>query len=187
MNRKLVAIIIISTLSAAMISSSAWVAKSKHQFGGIWVGIDPTNPDTAIFYTMLSADDVVGKREFTYYINHFNFDASFGGLFSDAVIFGDGVGHGYATGKNTYAISSIICALDERGFVQYYMIGAGTAEWINDDEVEADFTISIYMPDQDTDPYDGIPDEGQTPALCFPVTLYMQRVPHFTPCTPPPM
>ena len=186
MKRKLMAILIIC-ISTVIIGVMGLQAKSRYQFGGIWVGIDPTNPETAIFYTLISADDVVGKREFTYYINHFNIDASFGGFFPSAVIFGDGVGHGYATGKNTYALSSIICALDESGFVQYYMVGSGTAEWLNSDEVECDFTISIYTPDQDTNPYDGIPDEGQAPVLCLPIPLYLQRVPHFMPCTPTPI
>lgn len=175
--------IAICILTAVVIGAWGWQQKSRYRFGGIWVGIDPSNPETAIFYSLVSAEDVVGKREFSYYINHFNIDPSFGGLFEHAVLFGDGVGHGYATGKDTFACSSLICALDERGFVQYYMIGSGTGRWINEDEQSYDFTLSIYVPDQDTAPYDGLPDD-QEPFLCLEIPLYMQRVPHYISCTP---
>ena len=181
LKRELIAAIAVCIMSAIIVGT---VQKSKYQFGGIWVGIDPSNPETAIFYCLVSAEDVVGKREYSYYINHFNIDVTFGGYFPDAVLFGDGVGHGYATGKKTFACSSLICALDENGVVQYYMIGSGNGEWINEDEQSLDFTISIYLPEQDVDPYDGLPDEEQAPILCLEVPLYIQRVPHYTPCEP---
>lgn len=187
MKNGLIAAIMIMIAGALLIGAASYRPKSRYVFAGIWVGIDPTNPETAIFYTHVTPDDVVGKRRFSYYMNHFDFDATLGGYFPDAAVLADGVGSGYATGKDTYDFSSIVCAVDSKGFVQYTAIGSGKAVWVNaDEQMVEDFTWAVYLPTQDVDPHDGIPDEGQAPILCLRIPLHMKRVPHFAQCEPPP-
>ena len=182
--RRLTIVVAVAMVSAVLVG--AWRPKSKYAYGGIWVGRDPTNPASAIFYTHCSADDMAGYREFSYYINHFNIDATLGGFFPDAMLLADGVGRGHATGKETFEFSSLICAVNSTNFVQYYLVGSGKGVWLNaDEQMIEDFTCSVYLPAQDAD-YDGIPDEGQVPIVCLAIPLHMKRVPYFGQCEPPP-
>lgn len=179
MKNKLMSMVIICIVGTALVATWAWRPKSRYVFGGIWAGYDPSNPDTAIFYTHTSRDDVVGRREFSYYMNHFNFDATLGGLFPDAVMLADGVGRGYATGRDSFHFSSLVVAVNATGYVQYYAIGSGDGVFLNKDEqyVEA-LNWAVYLPGQDVDPHDGIP-EGE-PLFAMQIPLYMQRVPYLT-------
>ena len=186
MRRNLKVVLVIGMIGVSILVVAAYRPKCRYAFGGAWVGQNPDDPE-AIFYFHISRDDIVGKRDYSLYINHFNIDASLGGFFPEAVIFGDGVGHGHATGKETFDYTAIICALDAHGFVQYYMVGSGEGRWVNADEQMFDaFTVFVYLPSQDVNPYDGLPDEGEEPILCIEFPVRLQRIPHYPPCIPAP-
>lgn len=186
MRSKLLVILIIGIIGATAIAATiAYRPKSRYAFGGTWVGKDLSEGLSSIFYYHISPVDIVGKREFSFYMNHLNLDARLDGVFPEAVIYADGVGRGYATGKDTFTYNSLICALNATGFVEYYMIGSGIGRWINKDEQIFDqFTVSLYLPSHDVEPYDGLPYEGQQPIMCVEFPLYLQRIPYFPPCTP---
>ena len=63
MRNRLLTMLIIGLIGASLVAAIAWRPKSKYVFGGIWAGYDPANPDTAIFYTHNSQDDMVGRRK----------------------------------------------------------------------------------------------------------------------------
>jgi hypothetical protein len=187
MKSRLIMILVITVVVSATL---VWTyrPKNKYAFGGSWVGRDMSGGLQSIFYYHVSPQDVVGKREFSFYMNHLNLDAALDGLFPDAVTYADGVGCGFATGKDTFTYNSVINAVDARGSIVYYMRGSGTGRWVSEDEQVFDrFTVMIFLPSQDVDPYDGIIDEEQLPIMCVEFPLQIQRVPYFPPCTPMPM
>ncbi len=80
------------------------------------------------------------------------------------------------TGPDTAIGYSIWYALNttEQGYSEIAYIGEVTSQikFVARGKGEATHYFAFYLPSQDVDPEDGLPDEGETPACIAPVPIY---------------
>lgn len=87
------------------------------------------------------------------------------------------------TGPDTSAAYSIWYALSSSDPASAHIVFIGEVrtdtKFVAPGKSESTHYFSFYRPDQDLDPADGFPDEGETPACAAPVALYTMdtRVP----------
>ena len=107
---------------------------------------------------------------------------------------GDAVGTFVRTAPNSYDFT-IVChlgksqGLDARGEVQYFWVFSGTALCSDENTMVKTGTLAFFSADQDDNPQDGLPDDGEGPFFCIPVQWVSKRVPVIPPYDPvlPPM
>ena len=68
--------------------------------------------------------------------------------------------------------------------VVYIGLNSGYAKLTESGKWVASCSLAMYAPSADGDG-DGLPDPGQTPLVCLPLTGVSTRVPITAPCTPP--
>jgi hypothetical protein len=105
---------------------------------------------------------------------------------------GDGVGTFVRTGPNSYDFT-IVChlgkslGLDARGEVQYFWVFSGTALCTDENTMVKTGTLAFFNADQDDNPQDGLPDEGEGPFFCVSIQWVSNRVQVIPPYEATPM
>ena len=167
--------------------------------GGAWLqSVEATGPMTpgaqnAIIYETLTPVDPAGDV-FVYKQTYANPDTTLGGLLPDADLGGETVGTAVRTGPNTYSFTLIGYATraraNDRGEILGILVSSGTTTLAGPNtRIDSNIVMSLYGPDADVNPADGLPDEGVEPILCvpFPEDYVVNRIPVMPPCTPAPM
>ena len=167
--------------------------------GGAWVqSVEPTGPMTpgaqpAIIYETLTPLDPAGDV-FAYRQTYTNPDTTLGGLLPEADLGGETIGTAVRTGPNTYSFTLMGYAAkaraNERGQILGILVSSGTMTLTGPNtRIDSNIVMSLYGPDADINPADGLPDEGVEPILCvpFPEDYMVNRIPVMPPCTPTPM
>ncbi len=167
--------------------------------GGAWVqSVEPTGPmapdaQPAIIYETLTPLDPAGDV-YAYRQSYANPDNTLGGLLPDADLGGEMVGTAVRTGPNTYSFTLVGYAAksrpNDRGEIQGILVSSGTMTLTGPDtRIDSSMVMSLYGPDADINPADGLPDEGTDPMLCiaFPEDYTAKRIPVLPPCTPAPV
>ncbi len=110
-----------------------------------------------------------------------------GGLFPDLEYYSTMVGQVVMTGPDTLQFTAVWYGMKNAApFNQVVLIGvnSGQGRFIAPDKIVNTDHLAFYYPSADAD-HDGLPDPGQTPALCLPGTVSLEtRVPILPPCTP---
>jgi hypothetical protein len=167
--------------------------------GGAWLqSVEPTGPMTpdaqpAIIYETLTPLDPAGDV-FAYRQTYANPDTTLGGLLPDADLGGEMVGTAVRTGPNTYSFTLIgypaKTRSNNRGLILGILVSSGTMTLTGPNtRMDSNIAMSLYGPDADISPADGLPDDGTEPMLCvgFPEDYVVKRIPLMPPCTPTPM
>ena len=100
------------------------------------------------------------------------------------------VGELVMTGPDTGIFSAVWYGLKQgppNGFDQVVLIGvnSGHVKFTGPGKSEVTHHLGLYAPSTDVDG-DGLPDPGQSPAVCLPTTTIDTRLPFLPPCTPTP-
>ena len=117
--------------------------------------------------------------------------ASIFGMFPDAATETTHVGQTVLAADGAYDTSMIGYGLaapaspELLGEIVYISVLTSHTTFTDDNTMEGEGTHAFYLPFADADG-DGLPDEGQEPALCFPYTMTATRVPVLAPCEPAP-
>jgi hypothetical protein len=113
------------------------------------------------------------------------------GMFPDAAMETTHLGHTVRANNGAYDTSMVGYGLaapaspELLGEVVYISVLTNRVTFTDDNTLEGEGTHAFYLPFTDGDG-DGLPDEGQEPALCFPYTMTATRVPLLAPCEPAP-
>ncbi len=166
--------------------------------GGAWLqSVEPTGPMTpgaqpAIIYETLTPLGP-GGDVFVYRQTYANPDTTLGGLLPEADLGGEMVGTAVRGGPNTYSFTLIGYAAkaraNDRGQILGLLVSSGTMALTGPNtRIDSHIVMSLYGPDADISPVDGLPDEGVEPVLCidFPEDYVVKRIPVMPPCTPTP-
>ncbi|MBN2129944.1 MAG: hypothetical protein JW741_10625 [Sedimentisphaerales bacterium] len=113
------------------------------------------------------------------------------GMFPDAAVETTHVGQTVLADDGAYESSMVGYGLSAPaspellGEIVYISVLTSRVTFTDDNTMEGEGTHAFYLPFADADG-DGLPDEGQEPALCFPYTMTATRVPLLAPCEPDP-
>jgi len=113
------------------------------------------------------------------------------GMFPDAAVETAHVGQTVLADDGAYDTSMIGYGLaapaspELLGEIVYISVLTSHVTFTDDNTMEGEGTHAFYLPFADADG-DGLPDEGQEPALCFPYTMTATRVGVLAPCEPAP-
>jgi len=161
---------------------------------GSWIGwvpaMEPTT-EPAIVQETFTPLDPAGDR-LAYRQQFVNTDPTFLSIFPEADNQSHLVGEAVKTGLNTYEYTIIGYGFKtlpaDRGQLKYIWVSNGITTLIDrNTRQNSDIYISLYGPDKDVNPADGLPDEGAEPDLCLgPMGGVFKRVPLMPPCVPPP-
>jgi hypothetical protein len=109
------------------------------------------------------------------------------GLFPDLEYYSPMVGQAVMTGRDTVQFTAVWYGMKTGvPFNQVVFIGvnSGEGKFTKSGQLINTNHLAFYAPSADAD-HDGLPDPGQTPALCLPATVSLEsRVPMIAPCTP---
>jgi len=161
---------------------------------GTWIGwvpaMEPTT-EPAIVQETFTPLDPAGDR-LAYRQQFINADPTFLSIFPEADNQSHLIGEAVKTGLNTYEFTIIGYGFKnqpaDRGQLIYIWVTNGTIIVTDrNTRQDTDLYISLYGPDKDVNPADGLPDEGAEPDLCLgPMGGVFKRVPLMPPCVPPP-
>jgi len=167
--------------------------------GGAWVqSVPPVGPMTqdaqpAIIYETLAPADAAGNV-FVYKQTYANPDNTLGGILPQADLGGELAGTAVRTGPNTYQFTLVGYSGQtrpgNRGQILGIMVSSGTMTLTGPQtRIDSNLVMSLFGPDADIYPADGLPDEGVEPLMCvpFPGDYVATRIPVLPPCTPTPM
>ena len=181
---------VITESSRAQDSEEPW---SGWPLAGSWITwIPPMEPITepAIIQDTLTPLDPAGDR-LAYRQQYTNGDPTFLSIYPEADNASHLIGEAVKTGRNTYEYTIIGYGFKtlpaNRGQLKYIFVTNGTTTLIDRNTRDDTVYLSLYGPDKDVNPADGLPDEGAEPDLCIgPFGGVMKRVPLMPPCVPPP-
>ena len=162
---------------------------------GAWIGwipaMEPTTEPAIIQETFTPLDpagDRLALRQ-----QFINADPTWLSIFPEADNQSHLIGEAVKTGLNTYEFTIIGYGFKnqpaDRGQLKYIWVSSGTTILTDrNTRQDTDLYISLYGPDKDVNPADGLPDEGAEPDLCLgPLGgEWYKRVPLMPPCVPPP-
>jgi hypothetical protein len=150
---------------------------------GAWIMRFSGTPLTAMF---TESPDPSGRRA-TISGSTVVGDPTLLGSFPDAQSQSPLVGEAVVTGSDhgvftvvQYGMKPVAGALPA---IVYIIVDSGTFKEIGPGKLEHKHNLAVYLPFQDADG-DGLPDEGQDPVACIPLTSLDTRVPLLPPCTP---
>ena len=201
-NIALLAIIMLTALlltaSLSVITESSWAQDSEEPWSGwplagSWITwVPPEGPVTEplIVQETLTPLDPAGDR-LAYRQQYTNGDPTFLSIYPEADNMSHLIGEAVKTGRNTYEYTIIGYGFKnqpaDRGQLKYIIVTNGTMTLINRNTRENTLYLSLYGPDKDVNPVDGLPDEGAEPDLCLgPFGGVTKRVQLMPPCVPPP-
>ena len=203
-NIVLLAIIVLTALlltaSLSVITESSWAQDNQEPWSGwplagAWIGwipaMEPTT-EPAIIQETFTPLDLAGDR-LAFRQQFINGDPTFLSIFPEADNQSHLIGEAVKTGRNTYEFTIIGYGFKnqpaDRGQLKYiWVTNATTTLTDRNTRQDTDLYISLYRPDKDVNPADGLPDEGAEPDLCLgPLEgEWYKRVPLMPPCVPPP-
>jgi len=173
-------------LGALLIVSQTAGSNRGHQpfkLGGAWIMKFQGNPTTCM---VTDAPDASGRRAAVSGTTVIG-DPTLGGAFLEAQwqspVMGEAVVTGWDRGAFTvvqYGLKPGAAGLPE---IVYIIVDSGTFKEIGPGKTEHQHNAAVYLPFQDADG-DGLPDEGQAPVACVPMTSLETRVSLLPPCTP---
>lgn len=202
-NIALLAIIMLTALlltaSLSVITESSWAQDSEEPWSGwplagswiIWAPPEGPVTEPLIIQDTLTPLDPAGDR-LAYRQQFINADPTFLSIFPEADNQSHLIGEAVKTGLNTYEFTIIGYGFKtlpaDRGQLKYIWVSSGTTILTDrNTRQDTDLYLSLYGPDKDVNPADGLPDEGAEPDLCLgPFGGVMKRVPLMPPCVPPP-
>ncbi len=187
------------TACLSVITESSWAQDNQEPWSGwplagSWINwvpaMEPTT-EPAIVQETLTSLDPAGDR-LAYRQQFVNTDPTFLSMFPEADNQSHLIGEAVKTGRNTYEFTIIGYGFKtlpaDRGQLKYIWVSSGNTTLIDrNTRQDTDLYISVYGPDADVNPADGLPDEGAEPDLCWgPFGGVKNRVPLMPPCVPPP-
>ncbi|HOJ61542.1 MAG TPA: hypothetical protein PK878_14765 [bacterium] len=176
-----------------LMAVSPWTAAAQGGSGcipsGVYMGY--VNDFGGMYWSITTIPlDPQGDR-MVQHVHFLNAEPTFGGLFPTAKIRDLFSLELVRTGSNTWSYSAIGHGFGEIqpgvacGPLAYLIIESGTMTSSDDCEVIThDGTYALYMPYQDVNPKDGLPDEGEQPVLCIPVNHAQRRLAVTPPSAP---
>ena len=115
-----------------------------------------------------------------------DYDVTLGGQFPTAVRYSTAQGEAVRTGPRSFDYTLHFWGLDNSNRRVTLVVSSGTKQFragdCNSYETVGG-TLSVYRASQDADG-DGLPDVGEAPIACVPVTLTARRMSILAPCTP---
>ncbi len=172
----------------------AQLTAEEWPLAGAWIGwVPPMEPITepAIIQETFTPLDPAGDR-LAYRQQFINADPTFLSIFPEADNQSHLIGEAVKTGLNTYEFTIIGYGFKnqpaDRGQLKYIWVSSGTTILTDrNTRQDTDLYLSLYGPDKDVNPADGLPDEGAEPDLCLgPFGGVMKRVQLMPPCVPTP-
>ena len=115
-----------------------------------------------------------------------DYDVTLGGQFQTAVRYSTAQGEAIRTGPRSFDYTLHFWGLDGSNRRVTLIVSSGTKLFREGDDNSYDTvggTLSVYRASQDADG-DGLPDAGEVPFACVPVTLSAKRMSIEPPCTP---
>lgn len=115
-----------------------------------------------------------------------DYDVTLGGQFPTAIRYSTAQGEAIRTGPRSFDYTLHFWGLDNSNRRVTLVVSSGTKQFrvgdCNSYETVGG-TLSVYRASQDADG-DGLPDVGEAPIACVPVTLTARRMSILAPCTP---
>jgi hypothetical protein len=151
--------------------------------------------------TMTASPEDPRTGRYAWVTRHINGDPTANGLFPDAEAISEWSGSALRTAPDECRSTGVLYATKKsqpRDIVTWIWVLSETDQWIDADTFRFEGTLSFYsaiehpghmlgdLPDQDLND-DGLPDEGQEPVFCMPLTGLCHRIGVMPPCTPTPM
>ena len=182
------AILALAAGTSFVLTQAAWSNRQKQplKLEGAWVASVPTTP-LGWTYT-LAPSDPNGQSAVLQGTIHIPAEPTWGGAFPDAEYLSALVGEAVMTGRNEAAFTVLYYAMKQgaAGPEKVYIgLDSGTIKQTAPGRTEVSHNFGIFLPGQDADG-DGLPDEGQSPAVCIPYASLDTRLPLLRPCTPTP-
>lgn len=157
---------------------------------GTWLVSSPTPAGNILLLHSIHPEDGSGTS-FGGFVKQVNNNPTFFGMIPE----GEGGADVWASktrriGPNAYQ-TTLLYYVTKKGsglLEETVAIGVVDCHWTitGPDTNEGQATISIYLAAQDADA-DGLPDEGQEPAICTPFVVTSRRMGHMPGCVPEPM
>jgi len=182
---------LIALLLIAVFGAGANVAQPTASMpDGTWIVIVPT-PSGVIRSLMTSTRQDADGTRYTSTAQEGRWTPTLFGMFPEAAVETTHVGQTLLADDGAYDTSMIGYGLaapaspELLGEIVYISVLTSRGTFTDDNTMEGEGTHAFYLPFADADG-DGLPDEGQEPALCFPYTMTATRVPLLAPCEPAP-
>jgi hypothetical protein len=157
---------------------------------GAWAVVVPTPSGIIRSNWTAARQDPEGTR-YTTTTHAVRTNASLFGMFPEATVQTTHVGSTIRTEAGTYETTNIGYGMsapaspEQLGDIVYISVLTSAATLTGDNTLEGEGAHAFYLPFADGDG-DGLPDEGQEPAFCFPYTFTGTRMPLMAPCEPSP-
>lgn len=163
---------------------------ADHTLDGTWIVIVPTPSGVIRSLWTAGRQDADGTR-YTSTAQEGRWTTTLFGMFPEAAVETTHIGQTVLAEDDTYESSMVGYGLaspaspERLGEIVYISVLTSRVTFTDDNTLEGEGTHAFYLPFADGDG-DGLPDEGQEPALCFPYAMTATRVPLLAPCAPSP-
>lgn len=181
-------IVLVGTVLAVCLAGDGWPPWS---LGGPWMStcLGTDGAVIVVYETLIPVDstgDVLAYRQ-----SYVNADPTVSGLLPESDRFGEFLGTAVRTGPNTYDFTVLGHATKSRQGKRPEILGivvfSGKITLTSADTRLDTAFVSLYGPDADVNPADGLPDENAKPLLCVgPIEGAARRVGLMPPGTPIP-
>lgn len=167
-----------------------FIAPEEYSPVGTWIVTVPTPMGDIVMTHSIHAQDLIGKN-YGGILKQYNTNPTLFGMFPEWEAGGDiWAAQTVRTGPDSFE-TTLMYHTTKKGegpVAETVGIGISNATWkiTGPDTNEGESTLAVYLAEQDADG-DGLPDEGEEPAVCMGFTYTSKRLTMMPGCVPPPM